>query len=97
MDDEGPCGLVDDNGMGLHQQLDLLLGIETLLRDLIGPGKSQQSARRTARKLRNRKPSPPLFGMPAVVGMSEAIIAIRSVCPKVGCDAKALNRRLPNT
>jgi len=50
VDDEGPCGLVYDNGTGLHQQLDQLLGIETLLRDLIGPGKSQQSARRSRRQ-----------------------------------------------
>src|SRR5208283_4240433 len=30
--DEGPRRFVDDDGMSLSQQLDLLLGIETLLR-----------------------------------------------------------------
>jgi hypothetical protein len=32
----------------------------------------------------NRKPSPPLFGIPVVVGVSDAVIAIRKVCPNEG-------------
>ncbi len=55
--------------------------------------KSQLIKPSKAVKPRNRYPSPPLFGMPLVVGMSAAVIAMRSVCAK----PEALAARVSNS
>jgi hypothetical protein len=46
--------------------------------------KSQSIRPSKAGMPQNRKPSPPLFGMPVVVGVSDAVIATRNVCAQAG-------------